>query len=399
MKTKQKIAILSVTAIIAISVISCKKDTNPATSDNYSDTPILPATPDNYPASQNDVAAALGRVLFYDKNLSLNNSVACANCHQQSKAFCDNLKSSIGLENGQTSRNSPSIFAKQGRMFWDGRAQGINDLVLRPVKNHVEMKFSDLAQLADKISKIEYYPPLFKRAFGTSNIDSTKIQTALSEFLRNFNFSNNRFKQSERKLTQLNATEMIGRDVFFGKGRCFNCHHIQEGNFNIFPGDSTGFGGNGYGITDESFNIGLDKYYTDKGLAAITGKSEDEGQFMVPALLNVEYTAPYMHDGRFKTLEEVVEHYNSGIQNHPNLSFFLRSVDFSNMTDDQILAMFDTNHDGEIDDTEALQLKNIEPVRLGLSDNEKRCLVAFLKTLSDPSIFNDSKFSNPFVKK
>jgi cytochrome c peroxidase len=390
MKTTQKIGITTA-AVAFVFMIACKKETVLDQNENVSSTPVLPAIPDNYAASSNDALATLGRVLFYDKNLSLNNSVSCSSCHQQSKAFCDNLKASVGLENVNTSRNSPSLFAKQGRMFWDGRANSLNDLTLRPIKNHVEMKFDNLTQLAEKITNIGYYPLLFQKAFGTSKIDSIKIQKALADFLNNFNFSNNKFKRSQKGGEQLTATESIGKDVFFSKGRCFNCHHIES---NDFPG-----GGSGYGFTNQSFNIGLDLNYGDKGIAAISGDKQDEGQFMVPALLNVEYTAPYMHDGRFKTLEEVVEHYNSGIQNHPNLSPELRNLDFQNMSQEEILALLDTNKDGDIDDSEVAQLSNMQPVKLGLTDSEKRCLVAFLKTLSDPSIFSDQKFSNPFVAK
>ncbi|MBL7933690.1 MAG: hypothetical protein JNL60_17435 [Bacteroidia bacterium] len=398
MKTKVTFS-LAFLIVIAVVIISCKKDNNTSDdSTNYSDTPVLPANPENYRASSNDNLATLGRVLFYDKNLSLNNSVSCASCHQQSKAFCDNLQFSVGLENVKTPRNSPSIFGKQGRVFWDGRANSMLDLSLRPVKNHVEMRFENLDALAQKISKTSYYPELFKKAFGVNaEIDSIRIQMALSEFLKNFDFSNNKFARSEKGEESLNASEQLGKNLFFGKARCSNCHHV-ESNRNVPFGDSLGFGGGGYGFTDESHNIGLDEVYTDNGVGAVSNRLEDNGAFMVPALLNVEYTAPYMHDGRFKTLEEVVEHYNSGVKNHPNLDVFLRNIDL-NMSDVELsifITKLDVNQNGMLESSE---LAGLEPVRLGLTAAEKRGLVDFLKTLSDPGIFRERKFSNPFAVK
>ena len=379
---KKTIVLCSISLIMI--AVACKKDLiENTTPDNYSGTPILPSTPYDYLHSNNDNLATLGRVLFYDKNLSLNGSVACASCHQQEKAFCDNLQFSTGLEDLKTKRNSPSIFAKQGRMFWDGRASSISNLMLKPIKNHIEMKFDNLDKLASKLSKISYYPDLFNNAFFSPIIDSTKIQSALAEFISNFTFSNNRFNQSQKFGTALNPSEKIGKDVFFGKGKCSECHHIDGGG-NL----------NGYGFTDMDFNIGLDQTYTDNGIGALTGNASDNGKFMVATLLNVEFTSPYMHDGRFKTLEEVVEHYNSGVKNHPNLSGTLRNTEaFNNMTEQQLLQLFDANHDGQLTEDE---FSSIAPQQLNLTDLEKKSLVTFLKTLSDATILVDKRFSNPF---
>ncbi|HOZ86281.1 MAG TPA: cytochrome c peroxidase [Bacteroidia bacterium] len=390
---KTKLSLTAILFVIVIAIISCKKyrlDSDNA-AENYSAEPVLPEQPYNYSNSGNDHLASLGRVLFYDKNMSLNNSVSCASCHQQSRAFCDNMQFSVGLENGKTSRNSPSIFAKSGRMFWDGRANGIQDLVLKPIKNHVEMKFENLTALAKKISSVQYYAPLFEKAFGSSTVDSNRIKLALAEFLNNFNFSENKFSRSQKNLEALTASEAHGKNLFFGKGRCSGCHHIE----NQFAIPSNTFS-SGYGFTNADFNIGLDKEYSDNGLGAITGNTFDNGKFMVPVLLNVEYTAPYMHDGRFKTLEEVVEHYSTGIQNHPNLDFQLKDVDFNNMNELELLEKLDVNHDGDID---GFEMSRIPPVKLNFTLSEKRALVDFLKTLSDPSILTEPKFNNPFVLK
>lgn len=381
---KNKIAFILIIAALFTCVISCKKDnTNP---DNYvfSETPVLPETEYNYPNSSNDAKATLGRVLFYDKNLSLNGSIACASCHQQNRAFTDNLQFSTGFEDLSTPRNTPSIFAKQGRMFWDGRASNFFDLALRPVKNHIEMGFENLGDLVKKLNKLNYYQQLFTKAYGTSEIDTIKIQSALAEFLINFNFSNNKFNRVKASIDKYNASELLGKEIFFGKGNCSMCHHIDGG-----------FSSNGYGFANGDFNIGLDIDYKDKGIGAITNP-ENDGRFMVPVLLNVEYTAPYMHDGRFKTLEEVVEHYNSGIKNNINLDVNLRDLSIiEGKTEEEIMQLLDLNKDNEIDMNE---VSNLPPLKLNLTAAEKKGLVDFLKTLSDPTILKDKRFSNPFLK-
>src|SRR5690606_25447443 len=152
---------------------------------------------------------------------------------------------------------------------------------------------------------------------GSPEIDSNKVKLALAEFMKNFNFSDNKLKHSANGQTPLTASEQMGRDLFFGNARCSSCHHVVAVN----GPDSLG---NGYGNTSIAFNIGLDEHNPDPGFGAVTHNSFDEGKFVLPVLLNVELTAPYMHDGRFATLEEVVEHYNSGVMNNPNLAFELR---------------------------------------------------------------------------
>lgn len=389
MKTKITFSLI-IAVIILLGVISCKKDLSDPEQSSSSTEPVLPETPYSYRMSSPHLVA-LGRVLFFDKKLSLNNSVSCASCHQQEKAFCDNLQFSVGLEDVKTPRNSPSIFAKTSRVFWDGRATSMFNLTLRPIKNHVEMRFEDIQALSRKLQSVSYYPALFKRAFSKDGIDSVKIQSALSAFLSNFDFSDNKFSRSRKGRAELNASEKLGEAVFFNNGRCSNCHHL-ENSFIPFPNDSTNPGGGGYGFTNESHNIGLDEIAKDKGVGGVFNDPSQYGSFMIPALLNVEFTAPYMHDGRFKTLEEVVEHYNSGIKDTPNLDPILRGID-PDMDEAELIRLFDKNNDGNIDFSEIASAK---PVRLGLTAAEKRGLVDFLKTLSDPTIFTEPRFSDPF---
>ena len=353
--TKNYFVGLLLVAIAAFT--SCRKE-KPAAEESGKDSaevPVLPERVEPYPNNTNFFMVTLGRVLFYDKELSVNKNVACGSCHKQENAFSDNLKFSPGTNNELTERNTPSIFAKAGRMFWDGRAVSVNDLALRPVTNPVEMGHRDMNALVNRISSLDYYKALFAKAFPSrTSIDTVMIQQALAEFMRSFRFNDNKFQRSQLGQEKLTDSEERGRQLFFSEAKCSQCHHIQDNGFN------------GYGGTDESHNIGLDHGNPDPGVGAISRISSQEGSFMMPVLLNVELTAPYMHDGRFQTLEEVVEHYNSKIQANPNLDPKLR------------------NWDGT-------------PLRLNLSESDKTALVDFLKTLTDRSILTDKRYSNPFV--
>lgn len=360
---KQSSIVLGLVVLFSLAFTSCKREAAVYT---VSDSELVPKLPDqvyDYPVSSNDYLATLGRVLFYDKELSQNHNISCASCHKQERAFADDDQFSKGTNAEHTDRNTSSIFPKNGRLFWDGRASNLMDLVFRPIRNKVEMNVSDLNSLMDRISTLDYYAYMFKHAYpGMTRVDSNMIKSAISEFLRNFTFSNTKFAQNQRNEIALTQQESDGKSLFFGKALCSNCHHIDGSNNFSGPG---GMGGGGYGFTDESHNIGLDSIVIDKGVGKITNNARDMGAFMMPVLLNVENTAPYMHDGRFKTLEEVVEHYNSGIKDNSNLDFKLRA--------------------------------GSEPVKLNLTNYQKAALVSFLKTLTDPSITKDPKFSDPFV--
>jgi cytochrome c peroxidase len=346
-------------ALSALFMVSCKRENTIDAGATSAEVPVLPVNTFDYPNSGNDNLATLGRVLFYDKTLSRNSNISCGSCHQQKNAFTDNKQFSLGTDNLHTLRNTPSIFPKNGRLFWDGRSGSLEELALMPVRNDVEMNMPNMNVLIGRIAQTDYYNELFDRAFLTSKkIDSNSIKKALAEFLKNFNFSNNKFHRSQKGEAALSPSEQIGKDLFFGRAQCSNCHHLQADQF-----QSNG----GYGHTDESHNIGLDAQYADDGVGAFTGNKHEQGAFMMPVLLNVEFTSPYMHDGRFKTLEEVVEHYNSEIKAHPAL------------------------------DSRVRDMRTGKPLQLKLTPNEKAGLVDFLKSLSDHSIFEDPKFSDPFV--
>lgn len=386
------------TFIVAIGFLGCKKDVEqedtpsnegiePYTGPILAQTPNLPSTPFNYanialpdylktavvnnqdntPATNpiTDDGATLGRVLFYDKNLSINNTISCASCHLQANGFSDPATFSTGFEGQLTPRNSMGLinarFYANGKFFWDERAATLEEQTLLPIQDHIEMGMH-LDTLIKKLNTITYYPDLFEKAFGNKAITSDRISKALSQFTRTIVSFNSKYdvgrasfpaNTPQRLLgdfSNFTTQENRGKEIFFADTSCSICHGSEA-----FTGRIAA-------------NNGLDVVYTDKGLGGISGNVNEISKFKTPSLRNIELTAPYMHDGRLKTLEDVVEHYSSGIQSHPNLSPTLREGG----------------------------MLNGAPKRLNLSSADKAALVAFLKTLTDNSIAGEAKYSNPF---
>ncbi len=286
----------------------------------------------------------LGRKLFFDRHLSINDRQSCADCHEPQKAFTDGRREARGAEGDLGPRNSMPLFnlAWKKEFFWDGRAPTLRDQVLQPIQNPIEMHQS-LTNLVAKLTADSHseYAPLFEAAFGASQITSEKIALALENYLltlTSFDAKFDRVQRGEDKFTpeeqrgfELFSTEYDPRRGQFGAD-CFHCHGGA-----LFQ--SQGFANNG-----------LDDKFTDLGRGKITGKSSDNGKFAVPSLRNVELTAPYMHDGRFRSLEEVVDHYSTGVKRSATL--------------DPNIAK---HPDGGV------------PLTL----DDKKAIVAFLKTLTD----------------
>jgi cytochrome c peroxidase len=343
----------------------------PATPFNYANQAIpnfLQGPPiagqDNTPASNKvtDWGATLGRVLFYDKTLSTNNTIACASCHKQQFSFSDNTAFSAGFNSGLTTRNSMALanakYYPDGKFFWDERAASLEIQTLMPIQHPVEMGMN-LDTMITRLKKTAHYPYLFQKAFGNSDITSDKVSKSLAQFVRSMISYQSKFDVGRSLITppqnpltspysNFTAEENLGKSLFFNpQNACAACHGTETF------------------TSPAPKNNGLENPANDMGVGAITNIGGDNAQFKVGSLKNIALTAPYMHDGRFNTLEEVVEHYNSGIQAHPNL---------------------------------APQLKNPNgtPKRLNLTATEKAALVAFLETLTDRSFTTDTKFSNPF---
>ena len=318
-------------------------------------------TPEDNPTT--DAGATLGRVLFYDKRLSLTNTQSCADCHKQSIGFTDDAQFSRGFVGGFTARNSMNLanarYYPTGAFFWDERAVDLEDQILQPIQDPIEMGLT-LEELITKLESTEFYPGLFEDAFGTSDITADRIAKATSQFIRSMVSYQSKYDEGramvfpagpDMPFPNFTASENRGKMIFLDPqfGGCVTCHGTE------------GF------IAPEPRNNGLDLVYEDNGLGDVTGIEADNGRFKVPSLRGVELSAPYMHDGRFETLEEVIEHYSTGVQDHPNLSPQLRpGGPFA------------------------------PPKHLNLSEEDKVAMVDFLKTLTDYEFIIDERWSDPF---
>ncbi len=335
--------------VVAIFVLACTKE----------DAKISPAKKElNQTLLGSYISySSIGRVMFYDTRLSANNSISCASCHKQSQGFADNSKFSTGFQGHQTKRNSLAIsdlgsnFNNNnfGPLFWDGRESNLNNMVLLPVLNHVEMGMSDKEAILERVRNTDYYRELFKQVIGEREISISDISYSLGEFVLGIEGFGSKFDMVTAGNGSLTALEQTGVDLFFNVYHCGSCHR---------PSDP-------YSSINLFFNIGLDETSSDLGRAAVTGNSTDIGKFRVPSLKNIALSSPYMHDGRFNTLEDVIDHYSHGIKNNPNLDPALRSSSGG-------------------------------AVQFNITENQKKALVAFLNTFTDFSIVNSTEYSDPF---
>ena len=289
---------------------------------------------DNTPTSNTvtNEGATLGRVLFYDKTLSANGTISCSSCHLQQHGFTDPRRRSTGFEGDLTRRHSMSLtnarFYRDGRFFWDERATTLEDQVLMPFQDPVEMGLT-LDQLETLVRSQPYYPALFKAAFGSPRVDSDRIARALAQFVRSIVSVDSKYDRGRIQVASpqadfpnFSALENEGKRVFMtnggvGRAPCTVCHNTES--FSLIDPAA-----NRNRRTGAS-NNGLDAVSTaDRGVAETTNNDRDAGDFKSPSLRNVGVGAPYMHDGRFATLEQVVDHYGSGMQAHSNLAVALR---------------------------------------------------------------------------
>lgn len=317
-----------------------------------------------------DDGATLGRVLFYDTNLSANQTISCASCHKQENGFSDDEVLSIGFNGGTTRRHSMGLtnarWYARGNFFWDEREATLEEQVLEPFQDPVEMGMT-LEGVVSAVQSEAFYPELFTNAFGTDEINSDRISKALAQFIRSIVSVSSKYDTGRAQVNVPNTdfpnfteSENNGKRLFFrpksvGGLSCVGCHSTEA-----FINPDAG-----------PTNNGLDVESTDdEGVFEAISNPAFLGAFKVPSLKNIELTAPYMHDGRFATLEEVVEHYNSGVQDHPNLNSSLKDEDANG---------------------------NLQPQQLNLTEQEKTDVVNFLKTLTDDVLVNDVKFSDPFV--
>jgi cytochrome c peroxidase len=323
--------------------------------------------PSNNPTTVEGVA--LGRMLFYDPRLSADNTISCATCHQQEKGFVDGLARSRGINGRRTNIKSMSLVNVlwENRMFWNGRVASLEEQALHPIQDPNEMGMN-LQELVGKLQSIEVYKEQFKNAFGSETVTPDKIGKALAQFQRTLISGNSKYDKYLREEVSLTAQEEQGMILFFTHpepaislrgGNCGDCHLSLT-----TAGSKDGFRG--------FHNNGLD---TDEnlrpGLQTVTGNPADRGKFKTPNLRNIMVRAPYMHDGRFASIEEVLDHYNEHVQMSSTLDVLI--LEGSNKP---IIAG--------------------EPVKLHLTQNEKAAIIAFLHTLTDQEFLSNPKFSNPF---
>ena len=294
-----------------------------------------------------DAGATLGRVLFHDKRLSANDRTACASCHLQQFGFGDTAQFSTGFAGGKTTRHSMALanarFYQRGRFFWDERAGTLEEQALQPIQNNVEMGLT-LTQLVAKVQVTPYYAPLFQSAFGSTEITSDRIARAIAQYVRAIVSYGSRFDSTfappgTPPTVQLTAQEAEGLQLFNGGARCVTCHTTTAV------------------VSDNIHNTGLDAVPADNGAGL--------GRFKSPSLRNVAVRGRFMHDGRFTSLEQVVEFYNSGVNANPNLDGRLRTPGGT-------------------------------PIRLGLTIAQRDAIVAYLRTLTDRALNSDPRFANPF---
>jgi cytochrome c peroxidase len=315
----------------------------------FLDNIIAPVIPNDNP--QTNEGVALGKKLFFDTILSENGTKACASCHSPQNAFADNTPTSEGIDGVFGFRNAMPLFNLAwnygDRFNWDGSALSLERQALEPVENPIELH-SNWNAVVERLQNDSEYPELFRLAFKTSTITKELTTKAIAQFERTLISANSKFDRYSSGQANLTPQELNGLDVFLreDKGDCFHCH----GN----PNNPL--------WTDNLFhNNGLDSAFLDLGLGSITGDPNDNGKFKSPSLRNLAYTAPYMHDGRFSTLDDVINHYSEGLQNSPTIDPLMKKV----------------NQGG-----------------VQLSDQDKSDLKAFLLSLSDPSFINNPMFQN-----
>ncbi len=352
--TKEIYFILSLFLLVA-----CRKDNI-----HYQQTPYILKIPSHFPPmpipEDNPMTVEgveLGKKLFYEKKLSGDNTMSCASCHAPDKSFTDGQQFSEGIDGIFGTRNSMALINLGWNkfFFWDGRAKTLEEQILEPVTNPIEMH-EEWKNAVEELSEDEVYRNMFYRAFNVVQFDSTHVSKAIAQFIRTmisgqskfdvmYKYLNNYTLTPEEQLvyTTITPEEWAGYDLFnnLNGADCFHCH-------------------NGPLMQVQRFsNNGLDATFTDLGRGGVTQNPNDNGKFKIPTLRNIGFTAPYMHDGRFNTIDEVINHYSHGIQ-------------MSSTLDPLIEFAFQGG--------------------VQLDVQEKDLLKAFLNTLNDTAFINNPEF-------
>jgi cytochrome c peroxidase len=316
--------------------------------------PEMPVSRDN-PVTE--AGAELGRYLFYDPILSADSNISCGSCHKQEYAFSDAPNAfSKGFDNRILSRNTLPLFnlAWYPSLFWDGRASSVEEQVFHPVRDTSEMNLLWPEAIA-RLNRSKFYRSKFKAAFNTDNIDSILIARAIAQFERTLISYRSRYDSVLQGLTYLTAEERDGLVLMndMTKGDCLHCHTTDADPL----GTTLTFSNNGLDAATDPMQ------YRDAGRGKITGNMKEYGSFKIPSLRNIALTAPYMHDGRFKTLEEVIDFYSEGVYAGVNID-------------------------------SKMGLAHQHGVHL--TPQEKKNIITFLNTLTDSAFVKDPQYRNPF---
>ena len=346
--------------LLVLAFVSCKKDDDVV---QYDPTPYT-LEYGNFPApklpADNPLTVAgveLGRMLFYEQMLSKDGTQSCATCHKAEDNFNDIRRFSIGVDGGEGRRNAMSVsnlaWHNTG-FFWDGRAATLREQALKPIQDPVEMN-ETLVNVVTKLKSSKMYQDQFTKAFKDPEINSDKVALALEQFMFTMVSHDSKYDKWLKGTAQLTDSEERGRVLFFTEkdpfnnikgAECFHCHN--------------GFDFSNHSITNNGLDADAD--FKDLGRFEVTKNASDKAKFKTPSLRNIELTPPYMHDGRFVTFEEVIEHYNSEIKQSSTLDPLLYTIQAG----------------------------------LELTPQDKADLIAFLKTLTDQNFTTNPKFQTPF---
>jgi len=338
-------------------LFSCKKDKPEVV---YTPTPVElkipeifkdkilpPVIPEDNPMTKEGIA--LGNKLFHDPILSEDHTLACASCHRQSSGFTNNQRFAKGVVKKEVKRNTIPLFNTAWNFYeeytWDGHANSIEIVAEHTITDPLEMHNTWEAAIEDLNADSEY-PELFEKAFGAKEITKELASKAIAQFIRTINSGNSKFDKYLLGKAELTYDERMGYQIFEAeeKGDCFHCHGSIENPL----------------WTDSRFhNNGMDSVFEDYGLEYVTGLKSDRGKFKTPTLRNLKYTAPYMHDGRYATLDEVIDHYSEGLVFSPSIDPLMKSA-----------------YKGGVH----------------LTEKEKKQLKAFLLSLSDEELINNPEY-------
>ncbi len=384
-------------AVAVVFLFACKKEEVPPVVTDQFDQQVAPflqigrtapdyqlVIPDGYTYRlytdmplPNSAKATLGRVLFYDQHLSKDGKVSCGSCHDPAFAFAENTAKSTGIFDRVTKRNSMALlntiwlggyFGMDSvgntllPLFWDNRSHSVTDQSRQAFTNPDEMGMT-IPEVVQAVREQPYYSWLFEQAWGDTAVLESRIFESISHFMSGMGARNTGFDQALKKAGGVAAVEgnfpdfspQLNRGKTLFLNHCESCHGSLTSVPRIFEA-----------------NNGLESPYIDQGKGAITGNFYEKGIFKVPGLRNIVQSAPYMHDGRFTTLEQVVEHYNSGVKQVFGLHGDLLTFNPDNQT--------------------------YSPQRLNLSETDKQALVAFLHTLTDEASMTDPRFADPFKR-